>query len=70
MTPQQSRPAINIHSDDIDIGKLFGILLDSKWLIIAITFMFSLFGVASALLSTPIYNANALIQIEQKALGE
>nr|WP_321459169.1 polysaccharide biosynthesis tyrosine autokinase [uncultured Vibrio sp.] len=69
MTPQQSRPAINIHSDDIDIGKLFGILLDSKWLIIAITFMFSLFGVASALLSTPIYNANALIQIEQKNSG-
>lgn len=69
MTPQQSRPAINIHSDDIDIGKLFGILLDSKWLIIAITFMFSLFGVASALLSTPIYNANALIQIEQKSSG-
>ncbi|MDW2075383.1 polysaccharide biosynthesis tyrosine autokinase [Vibrio sp. 1863] len=69
MTAQQSRPAINIHADDIDLGKLFGILLDSKWLIIAITFMFSLFGVASALLSTPIYNANALIQIEQKNSG-
>ncbi len=69
MTPQQSKPAINIHSDDIDIGKLFGILVDSKWLILAITFMFSLFGVASALLSTPIYNANALIQIEQKNSG-
>ncbi len=69
MTAQQSRPAINIHADDIDLGKLFGNLLDSKWLIIAITFMFSLFGVASALLSTPIYNANALIQIEQKNSG-
>ncbi|WP_045484046.1 polysaccharide biosynthesis tyrosine autokinase [Vibrio owensii] len=55
--------------DEIDLGKLFGILIDAKWFIIGITLFFATMGIAVALLSTPIYKADALIQIEQKSSG-
>lgn len=54
--------------DEIDLSKLFGIMIDAKWFIIGVTLFFSVFGIAFALLSTPIYKADALIQIEKKAL--
>ncbi|KHD23502.1 tyrosine protein kinase [Vibrio caribbeanicus] len=69
MTTQQSRQTTDNSSDEIDLGKLLGILLDAKWLIIAVTAIFTVAGVAIALLSTPIYKADALIQIEQKSSG-
>ncbi|EPX6933264.1 polysaccharide biosynthesis tyrosine autokinase [Vibrio parahaemolyticus] len=53
--------------DEIDLGKLFGILIDAKWFIISITLFFATLGIAVALLSTPIYKADALIQIEKKS---
>lgn len=56
-------------SDEIDLGKLFGILLDSRWYIIAITFISAIIGVAYALLATPVYKADALIQVETKSTG-
>ena len=56
-------------SDEIDLGKLFGILLDNRWNIIAITFVFAVVGVAYALLATPVYKADALIQVETKSSG-
>ncbi|CDT99933.1 Putative tyrosine-protein kinase (wzc) [Vibrio coralliirubri] len=69
MTTQPSQQSQTDNSDEIDLGKLLGILLDVKWLIILTTFAFSVFGIAFALLSTPIYKADALIQIEEKSSG-
>ncbi|MGV2837736.1 polysaccharide biosynthesis tyrosine autokinase [Vibrio cyclitrophicus] len=69
MTTQPSQQSHTDNSDEIDLGKLLGILLDAKWLIMVTTFAFAVFGIAFALLSTPIYKADALIQIEQKASG-
>ncbi|MEF1228847.1 Wzz/FepE/Etk N-terminal domain-containing protein, partial [Vibrio fortis] len=69
MTTQPSRQSQTDNSDEIDLGKLFGILLDAKWWIIFTTFIFALGGVAFALLSTPVYKADALIQIEEKSSG-
>ncbi|MFA0087018.1 polysaccharide biosynthesis tyrosine autokinase [Vibrio sp. 10N.261.51.F12] len=57
------------HPDNIDLGKLVGILLDSKWIIIGCVFLFTLLGTAYAVLSTPIYQADALVQIEKKSGG-
>ncbi|UJJ32047.1 polysaccharide biosynthesis tyrosine autokinase [Halopseudomonas maritima] len=54
-------------SDEIDLLALLGALIDGKWVIIGFTFCFALIGVAYALLATPIYQANALIQIEEKS---
>ncbi|MCL1049574.1 polysaccharide biosynthesis tyrosine autokinase [Shewanella abyssi] len=59
----------NSTTDVIDFGKLIGILLDSRWLIIAVTLVFMVIGVAYALLATPIYKADALIQVEEKSSG-
>ncbi|PTB31810.1 polysaccharide biosynthesis tyrosine autokinase [Photobacterium phosphoreum] len=61
--------AANNKVDDIDFGKLFGSLVDAKWYIIAITAIFCVVGIIVALLSTPIYKADALIQVEQKQTG-
>ncbi|CAV17246.1 polysaccharide biosynthesis tyrosine autokinase [Vibrio atlanticus] len=69
MTIQPSQQSHTDNSDEIDLGKLLGILLDAKWLIMLTTFVFSVFGIAFALLSTPIYKADALIQIEEKSSG-
>ncbi|EPM5600482.1 polysaccharide biosynthesis tyrosine autokinase [Citrobacter braakii] len=69
MTTQAPRSSVDSQSDEIDLGKLFGILLDAKWIIIITTFVFAVLAAAFALLSTPIYKADALIQIEQKSSG-
>ncbi|GEA52367.1 tyrosine protein kinase [Vibrio inusitatus NBRC 102082] len=55
--------------DVIDLGKLLGLLLDGKWIIIFTTFVFAALGVTYALLATPIYKADALVQVEQKNSG-
>ncbi|MEC7940022.1 MAG: polysaccharide biosynthesis tyrosine autokinase [Pseudomonadota bacterium] len=70
MTTQHSQPSHTDNSDGIDLGKLLGLLLDGKWLIMLTTFVFAVLGIAFALLSTPIYKADALIQIEEKSSGD
>ncbi len=52
--------------DEIDLMGLLGTLLDHKWLIAGVTGVFMAAGVAYALLATPVYQANALIQVEAK----
>ncbi|MEH6499660.1 MAG: polysaccharide biosynthesis tyrosine autokinase [Pseudoalteromonas distincta] len=56
-------------SDEIDLLALLGALIDGKWIIIGFTLLFAFIGVAYALLATPIYQANALLQIEEKSSG-
>ena len=53
-------------NDEIDLMGLLGTLLDHKWLIAGVTGAFMVAGVAYALLATPVYQANALIQVEAK----
>ncbi|NWL79054.1 tyrosine-protein kinase [Pseudomonas taiwanensis] len=55
--------------DDIDLLGLLGTLLDSKWIIVGITAFFTVLGVAYAVLAPPVYQANALIQVEEKKAG-
>ncbi|QIR06475.1 polysaccharide biosynthesis tyrosine autokinase [Salinivibrio costicola] len=55
--------------DEIDLSKLLGHLIDGKWIIVACTLLFAVVGVAFAILVTPIYKADALIQVEQKEGG-
>ncbi|MBD1576529.1 polysaccharide biosynthesis tyrosine autokinase [Vibrio sp. S11_S32] len=62
-------PRTASNNDVIDLGKLFGILLDHRWFIIVTTFIFAVLGVSYALLATPIYKTDALIQVEQKSTG-
>ncbi|PKH03430.1 tyrosine-protein kinase [Psychromonas sp. MB-3u-54] len=57
------------NSDDINLGKLVGVLLDGKWFVVLVTAMFMAVGIVYALSLTPIYQADALVQIEQKGGG-
>lgn len=59
----------NPQSDDIDFGKLFGSLIDAKWYIALVTFIFAVMGITYSMLATPIYKADALIQVEEKQGG-
>jgi tyrosine-protein kinase Etk/Wzc len=65
----QQAPVVNVRDDDndeIDLLGLFGTLIDHKWLIGAITGAFMVAGAAYAVLATPVYQANALLQVEAK----
>ncbi|MFK3660470.1 tyrosine-protein kinase [Scandinavium sp. NPDC088450] len=60
--PQGAATAEN----EIDLGRLLGELLDHAKLIIGITALFTVLAVVYALFSTPVYQADAMIQVEQK----
>lgn len=53
--------------DDIDLVELFQLFFHRKGLIAAITFLGALIGLIVAYASTPIYRADALIQLEEKS---
>ncbi|MBY8035687.1 polysaccharide biosynthesis tyrosine autokinase [Vibrio fluvialis] len=69
MTTKNISNTADNSNEEIDLLRIFGIIMDAKILIIIVTFLFLIFGIAFALLSTPIYKADALIQIEQKSSG-
>ena len=52
--------------DDIDVRALLGTVLDHKWLIVIITTTVLVISVLYAVLATPIYQASAVVQVEQK----
>jgi tyrosine-protein kinase Etk/Wzc len=54
-------------TQEIDLLALVGTLLDRKYFIILFTAVFAIIGVAVAVLSTPIYKATALIQVEESS---
>ncbi len=65
----QQAPVVNVREDDndeIDLLGLFGTLIDHKGLIAAITGAFMVMGAAYAVLATPVFQANALLQVEAK----
>ena len=53
-------------SDEIDLGRFLGELIDHRKIIISITSFIILLMLIYILFSTPIYQADALIQVEQK----
>lgn len=58
-----------VENDEIDLGRLLGYLIDGRWWIVSITCFFMMMGVAYALLVTPVFKANALLQVEKKTSG-
>lgn len=65
MSPVTQKNAVK-DTDEIDLGRLIGELIDHRKLIISVTALFTMFALTYALFSTPIYQADALIQVEQK----
>ncbi|WP_290492829.1 polysaccharide biosynthesis tyrosine autokinase [Alcanivorax sp.] len=56
-------------ADEIDLQRLWGLLVDHCWLIIGTTLIALSLGVVYGLLATPIYKADALLQVEDKQGG-
>ncbi len=52
-------------SSEVDVGRIIGSIIDHKWLIIAITALFAIAGIVYCFIATPVYQANALVQVEQ-----
>ncbi|MBA0205331.1 tyrosine-protein kinase Wzc [Pectobacterium aroidearum] len=67
MTEKTSAKVSETNSDEIDLGRLLGTLLDNRWLIIGVTAVFTVLGIMYAMLTTPVYKADALIQVEQSS---
>ena len=65
MTTDTRNPAQD-DTDEIDLRQLLGTLIDHKWWIAGITGGFFVVAVAYALLATPIYRADAIVQVESK----
>ncbi|MDW7747882.1 polysaccharide biosynthesis tyrosine autokinase [Halomonas sp.] len=51
----------------VDLGRMFVALLDHKWLIVFITLLFAGLGYVQGQLATPIFQANALVQVERRS---
>ncbi len=59
----------DVEEDDINLGDLIGVLIESRWLIIAVTFVALLIGAYQAFTAVPIYKADGLLQIEERYSG-
>ena len=59
----------DIEEDEIDLGDLLGVLIENRWLITAITAAVFLVGSVYAFVATPIYQADGLLQVEEKKSG-
>ncbi|MDN4368742.1 tyrosine-protein kinase Wzc [Citrobacter portucalensis] len=52
-------------NDEIDIGRLVATVVEARWWVLGITAGFALCAAVYTLFATPIYSADALVQIEQ-----
>lgn len=68
--PSIAAPHVNASQDDeIDLLGLLDVLLDARWLIAGVTVLVLLLGGAYAFLSSPVYEVNSLIQVEDSKPG-
>lgn len=68
LAPQPS-PLAQEGEDDINLLNLLDVVLDNRWLIAAVTAVAVAAGAAYAVLKPPVYEANALIQVEESKAG-
>ena len=62
-------PIQQVDEDEIDLGDLLGVLIENRWLIIVITLVALLIGAYQAFTAVPIYQADGLLQVEEKKSG-
>ncbi|HBW6184190.1 polysaccharide biosynthesis tyrosine autokinase [Klebsiella pneumoniae] len=58
--------SVQKETDELDLGRLIGEFIDHRKLIISVTSLFIMLGLVYAIFATPIYQADALVQVEQK----
>lgn len=67
--PQRAQAAQPPPDDEIDLSELLSVIMDGRWLILAVAAVILGIGGAYAFLATPIYKADSLIQVEEKGGG-
>ncbi len=76
MTPEQTTAMTNANpsqngmdesDDEINLGEILATLLEYKWLIALVTFVATMLGATWLFVATPIYQADALLQVEDKS---
>ena len=66
----KNAPANYLHGqeeDTFDIAVLLSTLIENKWLIILTTVVVLAIGTATAFIIVPVYEADAMLQVEKKA---
>ncbi|HBZ1180133.1 polysaccharide biosynthesis tyrosine autokinase [Klebsiella pneumoniae] len=58
--------SVQKETDEIDLGRIVGEIIDNRKLIISIVSLFTLIAIVYALFATPVYQADALVQVEEK----
>lgn len=61
-----SKNKISHAAEDIDLRRLIGYIIDHRKLIITLTSLFLFISIIYSIFSTPIYQTDALVQVEQK----
>jgi tyrosine-protein kinase Etk/Wzc len=64
VTPSHS--GIDDGDDEINLGEILATLFEYKWLIALVTALTLLFGAVWLFVASPVYQANALLQVEDK----
>ncbi len=62
-------PSPDRDEDEIDLAELLGVLIEGRWLIAAVAALALLVGGTYAFTATPIFRADALVQVEEKGQG-
>jgi tyrosine-protein kinase Etk/Wzc len=65
----RNNPELPMDEDTIDLSEYVGLLIENRYLIAAVTAFFFVVSVAYAILATPIYRADAMLQIESQGKG-
>ncbi|QNK08288.1 polysaccharide biosynthesis tyrosine autokinase [Enterobacter sp. JUb54] len=65
MSSVKNKP-VDKEIEDIDLSRLIGEVIDHRKLIISIVSLLTLLALVYALFATPVYQADALVQVEQK----
>ena len=59
----------DFEEDEIELGDLLATVIQAKWLVLSITLAVILSGAAKNFLAIPIYEADGLLQVEEKKAG-
>ncbi|NUU67374.1 tyrosine-protein kinase Wzc [Enterobacteriaceae bacterium BIT-l23] len=68
MTEQVKHSAASTEgNDEIDIGRLIGTVIEARWWVLGTTAVFATIAIVYVMFATPIYSADAMVQIEQNS---
>lgn len=63
------QPTPDFDDDEIDLSDLLGVLIENRWLILAVMLVAAMIGGYKAYTAVPIYRTDALLQVEEKSQG-